>query len=196
MGALIFIALTTWRDGTQMVAEHRRRLDIPMSELMNSPMTGVPIVSGTAVYLTSDPKLVPSALFHNLKHFKVMHEQTVFLHVVNENTPYVQNAQRLQLHRMCNGVWMLDMHFGFREQPNIPAALQLIEPDEEGETPNLDPMVTSFFVARIQVVDGPGGLTAWRCAVYAWMTRQAASASTYYKLPANQVVELGTQVVL
>ncbi|MEX8194228.1 potassium transporter Kup [Comamonas guangdongensis] len=196
MGALIFIALTTWRDGTQLVAEHRSRLDIPMSELMTSPMSGVPVVSGTAVYLTSDPKLVPSALFHNLKHFKVMHEQTVFLHVVNENTPYVPDAQRLQLHRLCNGVWMLDMHFGFREQPDIPAALQLIKPDEEGDMPNLDPMVTSFFVARVQVVDGTGGLSPWRCAIYAWMTRQAASASTYYKLPANQVVELGTQVVL
>ena len=196
MGALIFILLTTWRDGTQMVAEHRRRLDIPMSEFMQSPMTGIPIVSGTAVYLTSDTKLVPSALFHNLKHFKVMHEHTVFLHVVNENIPYVQDSQRLQLNRLCNGVWTLDMHFGFREQPDIPSALKLISPDEEGDMPNLDPMVTSFFVARIQVVDGPGGLSAWRCAIYAWMTRQAASASSYYRLPANQVVELGTQVVL
>jgi KUP system potassium uptake protein len=196
IGALIFIALTTWRDGTQLVAEHRSRLDIPMSELLASPMTGVPVVSGTAVYLTSDPKLVPSALFHNLKHFKVMHEQTVFLHVVNENTPHVPDARRLQLSRLCNGVWTLDMHFGFREQPNIPAALKLIKADEEGDMPNLDPMATSFFVARVQVVDGPGGLSRWRCAVFGWMTRQAASISSYYMLPANQVVELGTQVVL
>lgn len=196
IGALIFIALTTWRDGTQLVAEHRSRLDIPMSELLSSSMTGVPVVSGTAVYLTSDPKLVPSALFHNLKHFKVMHEQTVFLHVVNENTPHVPDAQRLQLSRLGKGVWTLDMHFGFREQPNIPAALKLIKADEEGELPNLDPMVTSFFVARAQVVDGPGGLSRWRCAIFGWMTRQAASVSSYYMLPANQVVELGTQVVL
>ena len=159
-------------------------------------MKGVPVVSGTAVYLTSDLKLVPNALFHNLKHFKVMHEQTVFLHVVNENTPYVQEARRLQLQRLCSGVWTLAMHFGFREQPNIPEALKFIQPDEEGETPDLDPMKTSFFVARVQVVDGPGGLSAWRCALFGWMTRQSASASTYYKLPANQVVELGTQVVL
>lgn len=196
MGGLIFTALVTWRDGTQLVAEHRRRLDIPMEDFMSSPMKGVPVVSGTAVYLTSDLKLVPNALFHNLKHFKVMHEQTVFLHVVNENTPYVQEAQRLQLQRLCSGVWTLAMHFGFREQPNIPEALKFIQPDEEGETPDLDPMKTSFFVARVQVVDGPGGLSAWRCALFGWMTRQSASAATYYKLPANQVVELGTQVVL
>ena len=196
MGGLIFILLTTWRDGTQLVAEHRRRLDIPMADLMASPMTGVPVVSGTAIYLTSDTSLVPSALFHNLKHFKVMHEHTVFLHVVNENIPYVQDSERLQLNRLCNGVWTLDVHFGFRQQPDIPSALKLIGPDEEGDMPNLDPMVTSFFIARVQVVDGPGGLSAWRCAIYAWMTRQAASASSYYRLPANQVVELGTQVVL
>jgi KUP system potassium uptake protein len=196
IGALIFIALTTWRDGTQLVAEHRSRLDIPMTELLVSPMTGVPVVSGTAVYLTSDPRLVPSALFHNLKHFKVMHEQTVFLHVVNENTPYVPDARRLQLNRLCNGVWTLNMHFGFREQPNIPAALKLIRADGEGDIPDLDPMATSFFVARVQVVDGPGGLSRWRCAIFGWMTRQAASVSSYYMLPANRVVELGTQVVL
>lgn len=196
MGALIFIALTTWRDGSLLVAAHRRKIDIPMSVLLASPMPDVPVVSGTAVYLTSDISLVPSALFHNLKHFKVVHENTVFLHVVDENTPYVPNADRLELNRLTEGFWALNVHFGFREQPDIPAALRLLKPDEFGEKPNLDPMVTSYFVARAQIVDGPGGLSAWRCALYGWMTRQAAGASTYYKLPANQVVELGTQIVL
>ncbi len=196
MGALIFIALTTWRDGSLLVAAHRRKIDIPMSVLLASPMPDVPVVSGTAVYLTSDISLVPSALFHNLKHFKVVHENTVFLHVVDENTPYVPNADRLELNRLTEGFWALNVHFGFREQPDIPAALLLLKPDEFGEKPNLDPMVTSYFVARAQIVDGPGGLSAWRCALYGWMTRQAAGASTYYKLPANQVVELGTQIVL
>lgn len=196
MGALIFIALTTWRDGSLLVAAHRRKIDIPMSVLLASPMPDVPVVSGTAVYLTSDISLVPSALFHNLKHFKVVHENTVFLHVVDENTPYVPNADRLELNRLTEGFWALNVHFGFREQPDIPAALRMLKPDEFGEKPNLDPMVTSYFVARAQIVDGPGGLSAWRCALYGWMTRQAAGASTYYKLPANQVVELGTQIVL
>lgn len=196
IGTLIFIALTTWRDGSLLVAEHRCKIDIPVSELLASPMPQVPVVSGTAVYLTSDTSLVPSALFHNLKHFKVMHEHTVFLHVVNENTPYVQQAERIQIKRLAEGLWALNVHFGFREQPDIPVALQLLKPDNFGEKPNLDPMVTSYFVARVQIVDGPGGLSAWRCAIFGWMTRQAAGAATYYKLPANQVVELGTQVVL
>ncbi len=196
IGTLIFIALTTWRDGSLLVREHRCKIDIPMSSLLASPMPEVPVVSGTAVYLTSDTSLVPSALFHNLKHFKVVHENTVFLHVVDENMPYVQKADRLQLQRLTEGLWSLNVHFGFREQPDIPAALQLLKLDEFGEKPNLDPMVTSYFVARAQIVDGPGGLSAWRCALFGWMTRQAAGASTYYKLPANQVVELGTQIVL
>ncbi|MNE91059.1 Low affinity potassium transport system protein kup [compost metagenome] len=88
------------------------------------------------------------------------------------------------------------MHFGFREQPDIPAALRLLKPDEFGEKPQLDPTATSYFVARAQIVDGPGGLSAWRCAAFAWMTRQAAGVATYYRLPANRVVELGTQIVL
>ena len=195
LGAIIFIALTTWRDGTQLVAEHRRRLDIPMSDLMSSPMSGVPVVSGTAVYLTSDPKLVPNALFHNLKHFKVMHEQTVFLHVVNENTPYVHDGERLQLKPMCNGVWALDMHFGFREQPDIPAALQRIAPDVDGEIPNLDPMTTSYFLSRDTIIPTIGsGMAPWREKLFAQMHHNASGAADFLHLPSNAVVELGSKI--
>jgi KUP system potassium uptake protein len=192
LGGFIFLALTTWKEGSMLVADQRRQIDIPMDDFLSGPRPDVPRVFGTAVYLTSDPTIVPSALFHNLKHYKVMHAQTVFLHVVNENMPYVNDEQRLDVAELGDGAWRVTVRFGFREEPDIPRALSLLQ----HPVLDLNPMSTTFFVARATIVDGPGALPTWRCALYSWMTRQAEGAATYYRLPANQVVELGTQVML
>jgi len=192
LGAGIFLMLTTWKEGTGLVADQRRKIDIPMDDFITSPRPDVPVVAGTAVYLTSDPTIVPSALFHNLKHYKVTHRQTVFLHVLNDNAPYIRSEERLAVKELVPGAFTLSVRFGFREEPDIPAALKLLS----HPTLSLEPMSTTFFVARSTIVDGPGNLPAWRCALYSWMTRQAEGAATYYSLPANQVVELGTQVML
>lgn len=192
LGACIFLMLTTWKEGSGLVADQRRKIDIPMDDFIHGPRPDVPHVEGTAVYLTSDPTIVPSALFHNLKHYKVMHDQTVFLHVLNDNAPYVHDSERVEVCDLAPGQYRVAVRFGFREEPDIPAALALLE--HPGLS--LNPMSTTFFVARSSVVDGPGVMPGWRCALYAWMTRQAEGAATYYSLPANQVVELGTQVML
>ena len=147
-------------------------------------------MSGTAVYLTSDPTLVPSALFHNLKHYKVMHATTVFLHVITDDMPYA--VERFEAKTLAPSVYRLELHFGFREEPDIPESLRTAR--ISGLV--FDSMTTSYFVARALIVDGPGEMPRWRCALFAWMTRQAESAATYFSLPANSVVELGTQVLL
>ncbi|NMG76450.1 potassium transporter Kup [Aromatoleum diolicum] len=192
LGALIFIALTSWKEGSHLVAEQRRKIDVPMDGFLHGPHPDVPRVAGTAVYLTSDTTIVPSALFHNLKHYKVMHEQTVFLHVINEEIPYVSDVDHLRLTPLAPDTYQLDVHFGFREEPDLPKALEGVV--RFGLT--FDPMLTTYFVARSVIVDGPGSLPRWRCALFSWMTRQAEGAATYFRLPANQVVELGTQVLL
>jgi KUP system potassium uptake protein len=192
LGLFIFVLLTTWKEGTRLVGVQRREIDIPMSDFLSSPLPSVPQVPGTAVYLTSDPTLVPSALFHNLKHYKVMHERTIFLHVKTEDIPYVARKRRLTLKKLGSEMYDVTLHFGFREEPDVPKAL-------EGLTRHqieLNPMQTSYFVARSTVIDGPGNLPHWRASLYAWMTRQSEGASTYYNLPPNSVVELGTQVIL
>lgn len=192
LGAGIFLLLTTWKHGSELVAAQRRKIDIPMRAFLSGPMPDVPRVPGNAVYLTSDPTLVPSALFHNLKHYKVMHETTVFLNVLNEEIPYIDAERRLQLNELAPGVYSVTLRFGFREEPDVPLALQ----DLARFGLELEPMRTTFFVARSTVVEGLGGLPHWRSALYAWMTRQAEGASTYFRLPPNQVVEIGTQVML
>ena len=192
LGALIFLLLTTWKEGSRMIAEQRRKIDIPLKDFLAGPQPNVPRVAGTAVYLTSDPTLVPSALFHNLKHFKVMHARTIFLNVINEDVPRIDPTQRMKVTELTAGVYSMTVRFGFREEPDLTQTLE----SAANFGIDLESMSTTYFVARSTVIDGPGGLPAWRCGLYAWMTRQSEGAASYFNLPANRVVELGTQVML
>ena len=124
LGLFLFLLLSTWKRGSTLVAEQRRKLDIPMAFFISGTQPDVPRVSGTAVYLTADPTMVPSALFHNLKHFKVLHEQTLFLHVVTADVPYIEQEQRLQVTQLAPGMYNVALHFGFRQEVDIPLALQ------------------------------------------------------------------------
>jgi KUP system potassium uptake protein len=191
-GAVIFILLTTWKEGSRIIAVQRRKLDIPLKDFMAGPQPDVPHVEGTALYLTSDPTLVPSALFHNLKHYKVMHERIIFLNVVNEDVPRIDPAQRMLVTELAAGVYSVAVRFGFREEPDLSLALE----SAKDFGLEIDAMTTTFFVARSTVIDGPGGLPAWRCGLYAWMTRQSEGAASYFNLPPNRVVELGTHVMI
>ena len=192
LGLFLFLLLSTWKRGSSLVAEQRRKLDIPMAMFISGTQPDVPRVPGTAVYLTADPATVPSALFHNLKHFKVLHEQTLFLHVVTKDVPYIEPEQRLKVTQLTPGMYNVALNYGFRQEVDIPLALQRL--GEHGI--ELDSMSTTYFVARSNVVDGFGGMPAWRCALFSWMTRQSEGAASFFNLPANQVVELGTKVVL
>jgi KUP system potassium uptake protein len=192
LGGFLFLLLTTWKRGSTLVAEQRRKLDIPMSAFISGTQPDVPRVPGTAAYLTADPAIVPSALFHNLKHFKVLHEQTLFLHVVTADVPYIPQAQRLHVTRLAPGMYDVALHFGFRQEVDIPVALEGVA----AHGVEFEPMSTTFFIARSNVAEGPGGMQPWRCALFSWMTRQSEGAASFFNLPPNQVVELGTKVML
>ena len=192
LGAAIFLMLMTWKKGSRLVNTQRGKLDLPVAGFASSMLKEVPRVSGTAVYLSSDQTLVPSALFHNLKHYHVLHERIILLHVRTEEVPYFSDSQRLAVTKTGPGLWSICMHFGFREMPDVPAALAWAT--EMGV--DIDPMDTTYFIARSVIQDGPGELSRWRCALYSWMTRQAEGAGSHFNLPPNRVVELGTQVLL
>ncbi len=187
----LFTLLMTWARGSQLIATRRRENDVPLLEFCRAPPE-VPRVAGHAVFLTADLMTVPSALFHCLKHFKTVHQQITFLHVVTADVPRIKDAERMTYRVLAPAIASLEVRYGFREEPSLADALQ------HGHRVgfNFEPMATSFFVARTTVVDGPGGMPAWQCAVFAWMSRQAESAAGYYQLPPNSVVELGTQVIL
>jgi KUP system potassium uptake protein len=192
LGLFLFLLLSTWKRGSTLVAGQRRKFDIPMAPFISGTQPDVPRVAGTAVYLTADPSMVPSALFHNLKHFKVLHEQTLFLHVVTADVPYIESGQRLNVTQLAPGMYNVALNFGFRQEVDIPLALQGLE----AHGVQFESMSSTYFVARSNVVDGPGGMPGWRCALFSWMTRQSEGAASFFNLPANQVVELGTKVVL
>ena len=192
LGLTIFLLLSTWKRGTSLVAEERRRLEIPLAEFVTKDWHEVPRVPGTAIYLSADPTVVPGALFHNIKHFKVMHRQIVFLHVATAGVPYVAESERLELRPLAPGMWALQARFGFRQESDLPQALRRL--DEYGIDLVAEP--ATWFIARSNVVDGPGRMASWRCALFAWMTRQSEGAGSFFHLPPNRVVELGTRVVL
>ncbi len=192
LGLALFTLLATWKRGSGLVAEQRRKLDIPMDVFVSGTQPEVPRVPGTAIYLTADPAVVPSALFHNLKHFKVLHEQTLFLHVTTADVPYIEPEQRLKVEQLAPGMYNVALRYGFREEIDVPAALEDLPQHGIG----LEPMGTTYFIARSNVADGPGGMASWRCALFSWMTRQSEGAASFFNLPPNQVVELGTKVML
>ncbi|MDD4912798.1 MAG: potassium transporter Kup [Sideroxydans sp.] len=192
LGLVLFVLLATWKKGSSMIAKQRQKLDIPMEVFVSSTHPDVPRVSGTAIYLTADPKFVPSALFHNLKHFKVLHEQTLFVHVVTEDVPHISKQDRLEVRKLAPGMYDVALHFGFRQEIDIPFELEGLS--KRGVS--YEAMSATYFIARSNVVDGPGGLPSWRSALFSWMTRQSEGAASFFNLPPNQVVELGTKVVL
>lgn len=192
VGLFIFTLLITWKRGSKVISNARKSIDIPMNSFIDNNFTDIPRVPGTAVYLTSDLSLVPSALFHNLKHFKVMHERIIFLHVVTEDVPYVLTYQRLLVEKLADNVLSIKVCFGFREEPNVTEALSgLLMSDEQ-----IDPMMTTYFVARSTVIDQGTVMPGWQTALFGWMNRQAESVAAYFNLPPNRVVELGTQIKL
>jgi KUP system potassium uptake protein len=192
LGLFIFTLLITWKRGSKAVAAARRQIDIKMEDFLSNSFSSVQRVPGTAIYMTSDPSLVPSALFHNLKHFKVMHAQTVFLHVVTEDVPRIAQSQRLAVQQLDDSVFTVTVRFGFREEPNVMNALAGLP----AFNVQVDPMQVTFFVARTTIVSGPGVLPHWQAMLFGWMNRQSDSVAGYFNLPANCVVELGTQVSL
>ncbi len=192
LGGALFLLLMTWKEGSRRVAKKRKEMDISMKDFLAHPPADIPRVEGLAIYLTSDPTVVPSALFHTLKHFRSMHEQVMFLNVINEEVPRVPSAERIRLDYSAEGFSLVSLRFGFREEPDVPAALA----EHADKLPEIEPMLTTFIIARATIVDGPGELSSWRAALFGWMTRQAEGAGAYYRLPANRVVELGNQVML
>ncbi len=192
LGALIFVLLTTWRRGSALLADDRSRLDLAMDDCVVSVASGVARVPGTAVYLNSDPDRVPGALLHGLKHFKVLHERVLFTHIDFVETPYVSVADRLTVRELGQGIHDVRVRFGFREEPNLPEALKALRMHGL----ELEEIATTYVVARSNLSNGPGRLRAWRAALFVAMSRQADDAGSWFRLPPNQVVELGTRVLV
>ena len=194
LGLVLFTLLRTWRRGRLLlrarIREHGEKLDDFLPGLMLAPPARVP---GTAVFLTADKGVVPQALVHNLKHNKVLHERNVVLSVDTLAVPYAQRTERLKVQGIGDGWFRVTLRFGFMETPDVPVALMAAS-DDGGEL-WVDPTETTYFTSRETVVPGVRhGMALWREKLFTAMHRNAAPASSYFRIPGDRLVELGTPV--
>lgn len=192
VGLIVFTLLSTWKRGRQLLLIRLQSGAIALRPFIEGLVAHPPVrVPGTAVFLTASKEGVPHALLHNLAHNKVLHERVVFLTVTTENRPYVPTEERLQIEDLGHNFYRLVVHYGFKDAPDIPAALALCA--EKGL--KFEMMETSFFLSRETLVaTGLPGMAPWREQLFIHMARNAESAMSFFRIPTNRVIELGTQV--
>jgi KUP system potassium uptake protein len=194
VGMMLVTVMITWRRGTRLLAQKTRRVEVPFEPLIKSLEDKPPyIVPGTAVFLTADPDFAPTALLHNLKHNKVLHEHNVILTIVNHDIPRVPIEDRVVMETMSDKFLHLALHFGFMERPNVPKALAIAR--KQGW--QFDIMSTSFFLSRRSLrTDDRSGMPQWQDQLFVYLAHNADDASSYFQLPTDRVVEIGTQVTV
>jgi KUP system potassium uptake protein len=191
IGVLSFTVLTTWKRGRTLLFRQMAKLDIPEATFLATVDERIPRVARTAVFMTARPDAIPSALLHNLKHNMVLHERTVVATVITEEIPYVPEAQRVELVALGKGFYRLVIRYGFMQAPDVPAALERCR----GMGFPVDLKQVSFFVSRETILPSlQPGIAVWREKLFALMSRNAQNATDFFKIPTENVVELGTQV--
>ncbi|HMK15201.1 MAG TPA: potassium transporter Kup [Burkholderiales bacterium] len=192
MGAFIFIIMTTWRRGREILFHRLRSESIPLESFMQSLFTDPPQrVPGTAVFLTGTPEAVPHAMLHNLAHNKVIHERIVFLTVVIREQPWVPIHERIAVEPLEHNCYRIKLYFGFQDRLDVPKALEACK--DCGLVFTM--LETSFFVSRETVIPTLGHeMSLWRERLFATMTRNASGIVEYFHIPVNRVIELGTRI--
>jgi KUP system potassium uptake protein len=192
VGAAALSLMLIWRRGRAVALAHRSADAMPLDAFLTSlAQSGAPVrVPGTAVYLTTQHDLVPSALALNLKHNGVLHERLVLLKVTTERAPRVSETARVVVEELSSGIRRVELRFGFAEKPDVPAALQA-----HAEEVGCDPATASFFLGReVPVPSLRPEVPLWQERIYAFMVRNAVTAPDYFLIPPQRVVELGTRV--
>lgn len=193
-GSLVFLLMSTWKRGGQMLTERTSGEAIELESFLDALLVSMPSrVPGTSVFMTSNNERVPNAMLHNLMHNKVLHERVLVVSVQVFDVPYVPEIDRVEIHKLKGDFYRVNVQYGFKDEPDIPGALALCE----AQGMAIDMMETSFFLGRATLVPRHGSeMVFWREKLFVFMFRNASSATSFYKIPTNRVVELGTQVVL
>ncbi len=192
LGVTMFTIMSTWRRGRDLVLRELRQSGLALEPFIASVMAHPPLrVPGTAVFLTANVNAVPNALLHNLKHNKVLHERNVLMTVETLETPVAEYGERTEIIALGHEFYRVILRFGFAEDPDIPSAFERCEAKGLG----FDMMDTTFFISRETVIatDRPG-MPLWRDKLFAFLARNASSATAFFRIPGNRLIELGTQV--
>ena len=193
-GCTIVLMIISWRRGTRILAQKTRRVEVPLDVLLRSLEKHPPhLVPGTAVFLTSDPDFAPTALLHNLKHNKVLHEHNVILTIATADTPRVPEGERVQMAPVTPLFTRVRLRFGFMETPNVPKGLAAAR--KLGL--HFDIMSTSFFLSRRSLKpQAHAGIPRWQDRLFIALARSASDATDFFQIPTGRVVEVGTQVTV
>jgi KUP system potassium uptake protein len=192
IATFIFTILTTWKSGQRILNEKTSRTSVSIERFIKDVHKNPPLrVPGTAIYMTPWHNVVPSALLHNIKHNKMLHERVIFLTVVAQEVPYVPPENRIHVYRLGQDFYQLDIHTGFKDEPDIPAALHQCQI----RGMDFDHIhQASFFLGKETIIPTDGdGMATWREHIFAWMKQNASSAISYYKIPPDRVIEVGGQ---
>ena len=193
LAALIFTLLTTWKSGRKVLADRIQREARPLDEfLAEVRQQRIARVPGTAIFMSGTASKTPSALRHNLEHNKVLHDRVVFLTVKTQQVPHVPAAERIETEDFGNGIHRVKVYYGYMEEPDIPEVLE--EASRKGL--NLgDPKDITYFLGRETIIaTHQEGMALWREKLFALMSRNATTATAYFGIPPDRVVELGEQI--
>jgi KUP system potassium uptake protein len=192
IGSGMFMLMLTWKQGRTLMRARLRDEAIDLNGFLEAVFISPPVrVPGTAVFLVAEEGLTPNALMHNLKHNKVLHEHNLFVTVRHHEVPWIGFDQRISMQPLGHDCWQVSLHFGFKNDPDLPEALKLLE----GRGVPMDDMDTSYFLSRETVIPTLGdGMAMWREKLFASMHRNATDMADFLNLPSNRVVELGAKV--
>ena len=194
IASVVLISMITWRDGRELLAKHYSLMRLPADVFLKDLSEYSPQrTAGTAVFMSITPEGIPHTLLHHLKHNEALHERVLMLSIVSAETPTVPDSDRVQLKDLGQGFYRVRASYGFMESPNMPQILELVS--QKGVT--IDIYTTSFFLGRETLfATGPAPMAQWRKKLFIFMSRNAWNATSFFKLPPDRVVELGTQVEL
>lgn len=193
LGGTVFLLLTTWKAGRKLIQEILNEESMPveqfLDELNDSPVIRVP---GTAVFMTSSQEGIPPALLHNLKHNKILHETVVLMTILTENVPRVLPEKRREVKSLGENLFRINLRYGFKETPNIPRVLKTSSREFDVELND-----TTFFISRETIIPTGGHtMPLWRIKLFSGMARNAGSATHFFRIPPDRVIEIGVQILL
>ncbi|NHC03008.1 potassium transporter Kup [Acinetobacter sp. 187] len=194
IGAMVYTILMTWKDGREIVLNRLQSDTLPLDVFIKSVSMSneTPIVPGDAIFLTGTPNVVPHAMLHNIKHNKVLHERNIMVTVITRDIPFVPENERIQVEKLDERFFRIFVYYGFKDQPNIPAALEKAYAQADAE---FNMMSISFFISRDRLIHTVGdGMAPWREKLFISMQRNTSPVSDFYQIPPNRVVEMGSQI--
>ncbi len=194
IGGALMLMMTTWKQGRDLMQQRWKQDSLPLASfLARLPQSRTVRVPGMAVFLTGQPDYVPGALLHNLKHNKVLHEKVLFVTVTTLDEPEAGADRRTEVVELAPGIHRVMLRYGFMESPNVPRALE----DLRGRGVDYDPMQVSYFLGREVLVRAMAPkLSVWRLWLFLVMARNAVTATEFFRIPSDRVVELGVRIAI